>query len=88
MPDALGLPIAAAPAPPIAASPPGVKSLWIAGEPAAWIGAGEKEWQERVTSACREAGTDAPPQWIDVEFRFLAERLYRKDIDNLLTPNL
>jgi hypothetical protein len=62
--------------------------LWISGEPAVWVGSGVKEWKQLVTNAFREIVPSEFPQWIDVEFRFLDERLYAKDIDNLLTPIL
>ena len=60
----------------------------VAGEPAAWIGAGEKEWKQKLKSAFELAPLDESPACLDVEFRLLHERLYSKDIDNLLTPVL
>jgi hypothetical protein len=67
---------------------PGVQPFWIAGEPAVWLGSGEKEWKQRVTAEFNAVPPSGFPKWIDVEFRFLEQRLYRKDIDNLLTPIL
>lgn len=64
------------------------ESVWISGEPAAWIGSGEKEWKQKVTSAVENQAIESHPQWMDVEFRFLQDRLFVKDIDNLLTPIL
>jgi len=64
------------------------ESLWIAGEPAVWLGSREKEWKHSVTSAFKAAPLSETPQSIDVEFRLLDKTLYRKDIDNLLTPIL
>jgi hypothetical protein len=66
----------------------GIEALWISGEPAVWLGSGEKEWKHRVTTAFNAALPSEVPQWFDVEFRFLTDRLYRKDIDNLVTPIL
>ena len=60
----------------------------VLGEPAAWIGAGEKEWKEKVTTALVGSPPAFKPQWLDVEFRFLDERMFVKDVDNLLTPIL
>jgi hypothetical protein len=63
-------------------------SVWIPGEPSVWIGSGEKEWKKKVTAALQRQAFGDNPQWIDVEFRLLQDRLYTKDIDNLLTPIL
>lgn len=62
--------------------------VWIAGEPAVWIGSGEKEWKKQLTASLVQNLPREKPQWIDVEFRLLQEKLYTKDIDNLLTPAL
>lgn len=69
-------------------TPDDFKPFWIAGEAAVWLGSGEKEWKHKVTTAFEAAQPSSFPQWFDVEFRFLDDRLYRKDIDNLLTPVL
>jgi len=63
-------------------------SVWIPGEPAAWIGAGEKEWKGKVTETLRLEAPAETPQWLEIELRLLNERVYRKDIDNMLTPLL
>ncbi|HEX4414173.1 MAG TPA: hypothetical protein VH107_11135 [Lacipirellulaceae bacterium] len=62
--------------------------LWICGEPAVFAGSGVGAWKQLVKEAFKEILPADFPQWIDVEFRFLEERLYAKDIDNLLTPIL
>ncbi len=68
-------------------------SVWIPGEPAAWVSTGEKEWKQLVTSALNESVSPLPgfkwtPEWLDIELRLLEDRLYRKDLDNMLTPLL
>jgi hypothetical protein len=67
---------------------PSNNQLWIPGEPAVFAGSSEKAWKQLVTTAFSEIVPSELPQWIEVEFRFLEERLYAKDIDNLLTPIL
>ncbi|MCA9040706.1 MAG: hypothetical protein KDA65_10195 [Planctomycetaceae bacterium] len=62
--------------------------VWIPGEAAVWIGAGEKEWKQKATAIFRERVLDDMPQWIDFDFRLPSDKLYRKDIDNILTPLL
>jgi len=64
------------------------ESVWIPGEPAVWVGSGEKQWKQKVTAALQESMPAEHPQWIHCELRLLEERLYEKDIDNMLTPLL
>ncbi len=65
-----------------------IEQLWISGEPAVWLGSGEKEWKTRVRSILEKDIPEVPPQWMDFELRLPQEKLYRKDLDNLLTPLL
>lgn len=62
--------------------------IWVAGEPAVWIGSGEKEWKAKLTAALQQTLPPVPPQWLEVELRLPEAKLYRKDFDNLLTPVL
>lgn len=62
--------------------------VWVAGEPAVWLGSGEKEWKQRAAAALAQNLPTEKPQWIDVEFRLPQQKLFTKDIDNLLTPIL
>lgn len=64
------------------------KGIWVAGEPATWLGSGESEWKANVAGRLREIPVEESPQWIEIEFRFTEDRLYAKDIDNLITPIL
>ena len=65
-----------------------LQSLWIDGEPATWLGSGEKEWKTKLCEHLTSAKVDTNPACLDIEFRFVEERIYKKDIDNLLTPVL
>jgi hypothetical protein len=62
--------------------------MWVCGEPAVWLGSGEKEWKQLVAASLSNKAPDEKPQWLDIEFRLPQNKLYRKDIDNLLTPVL
>lgn len=62
--------------------------MWIVGEPAVWLGSGEKDWKQRVAASLAEKIPGDKPQWLDIEFRLPQHKLYSKDIDNLLTPIL
>jgi hypothetical protein len=62
--------------------------VWVAGEPAVCVGAGEKEWKDLLVTRLGQNVPREKPQWIDVEFRMTQQWLYRRDIDNLLTPVL
>ena len=62
--------------------------VWVSGEPAVWLGSGEKEWKQKVTSVLSERRPETQPQWLDFELQLPAEKLYTKDLDNMLTPLL
>jgi hypothetical protein len=62
--------------------------VWVAGEPAVWLGSGEQEWKKKLVAELGQNMPERKPQWIDVEFRLPQHRLYKKDIDNLMTPVL
>ncbi|MDC0284711.1 hypothetical protein OAK85_05085 [Mariniblastus sp.] len=64
------------------------QGVWVPGEPAAWLGSGEQEWKSNVASRLRKNPVEESPQWIEIEFRLTENRLYSKDIDNLITPVL
>lgn len=69
-------------------SPESRGTVWVAGEPAAWIGSGEKEWKAKVSAALSNRPLETAPGWLDFDFRFAEDRLFKKDIDNLITPVL
>jgi hypothetical protein len=62
--------------------------VWIAGEPAVWLGSGEIEWKQHCTAVLARNIPDQKPQWIDIVFRLPQAKLFTKDIDNLVTPVL
>ncbi|MDG2390649.1 MAG: hypothetical protein P8M30_15180 [Planctomycetaceae bacterium] len=64
------------------------QGVWVPGEPAVWLGSGEQAWKSNVASRLRKNPVKELPQWIEIEFRFTENRLYSKDIDNLITPVL
>jgi hypothetical protein len=64
------------------------EAVWVEGEPAVWVGAGEKEWKAKLNQYFKASPRNVEPACLRVEFRFTPDRIYRKDIDNLLTPVL
>lgn len=63
-------------------------SVWVSGEPSVWLGSGERQWKEKVKSALQATSLPSEPQWIDANLYLTDNRLFAKDIDNLLTPIL
>ncbi|MEZ6044254.1 MAG: hypothetical protein R3C11_01440 [Planctomycetaceae bacterium] len=62
--------------------------VWIPGEAAVMASSGEREWKQHALSIFKKHVPDTSPQWIDFDFRLPADKLYRKDIDNIVTPLL
>lgn len=64
------------------------ESVWIEGEPAVWLGSGEKAWKEKLVLKLATTVPKEKPQWLDIQFHLPNYKLYSKDIDNLITPVL
>ena len=65
-----------------------MNGIWIPGEPAVFAGAGETAYKKMVQSLLEETNIIMQPEWLDFEFKYVADRIYRKDIDNTITPIL
>lgn len=62
--------------------------VWIPGEPAAWVSSGEKAWRETVVEHLTQSPVREKPSGLSVDFRLAPSQLFKKDIDNLITPVL